>query len=214
MITFYHLPKTGGRGICEWLQTELGVDFLRLRAGNEDIARDIFIRRSRVVLEAFKAIGGHDAMELPNRIAYTALREPTERLWSQHQHLLRADKASSPDFDIWLKQGFCTCLWCTYQTPRAHPNDPICWFYASRVGGKRPKSPLEQAAEVLSRTVVYDVDETEFLVQDVAEVLDINPYTYKPVDITGSGAEVPEWARELVRERDKLDMELWRRISE
>ena len=216
MIVYYHLPKTGGRGICQWLQRELKGDYLQIKPANEAlVCKYIHFPETRAFTT--KAVGGHDTLEVEGYKGYTTLREPAERLWSRWCHLKRVDPNCWGDFESFMDKGFCKCLWCTYPDltnyPKyhQHKSNPITWFYASRTtrGIEQPKDPYEVARGVLLRSSIYGMCQQRLLVNDLARELKIKSEHYQPVDITGSGIDIPGWARKVVAKRDKMDYELW-----
>lgn len=164
-------------------------------------------------------IGGHDAFWKHCKYfgweewtAYTVIRDPAERLYSQYRHFSRKTNPMEP-ISKWLsKEGarrICNCLWC-YYGDTAHRSNPMCWFYASRSGEHTPPvDPLEAAKEILEQTQVYHMSQIDDLVFRLAEQTGADPTGYKPYDVTGEGEKVGDDLRLAVREMHQLDCQLY-----
>jgi len=220
-VMFYHLPATGGRGINAWLEKRLrradrGGACLNLRK----MERKDGLKRAGLG-GPYRAITGHFASPYVARaagwkewVAFTLLREPAVRLYSQYRHLCRASPilinavyvgGRALSFEEWIQEPVCQCLPCLVKR-RPHGQNPAVKFYASRIG----EESLDAALEVLRRTRVYDLQDTARMISDMASCLGLDSDRgYKRIDTTGSGEKVSPEQRALVRRFHPLDYRLF-----
>ena len=133
-LVYYHLPKTGGRGIITWMRHSLGQKLLRLRKTNEDLAKRLFeTRGARFDSSQWTVVTGHDAFERLGDTHYTAVRDPAERLFSQYRHQCRVLKREIGwrEWHRGERTRLCWCLWCNYGVTH-HTANPMAWWFASR----------------------------------------------------------------------------------
>ena len=168
-----------------------------------------------------QAITGHFASPYVARAAgwedwtaFTLLREPAVRLYSQYRHLCRGSPVVKNSvylgyvalsFEQWVNGPVCQCLPCLVKR-RPHGVNPAVKFYASRIG----EESFDAALEVLRRTRVYDLQDTARMISDMASCLGLDSDRgYKRIDTTGSGDKISPEQRALVRRLHPLDYRLF-----